>query len=46
MGAGSAVVCVLGLAGGGFARAGDFEAAKWAAVAYLALFGAALTFFL
>jgi uncharacterized protein YjiS (DUF1127 family) len=46
MGAGSSVVCLLGLASGGFASAGDFGAEQWAAVAYLALFGAALTFFL
>ena len=46
MGAGSSVVCLLGLAGGGFASVGEFGAGQWAAVAYLALFGAALTFFL
>lgn len=46
MGAGSLIMSMLALAGDGFARTGDFGAGQWAAVAYLALFGAALTFFL
>lgn len=46
MGSGSFVVCLFALAGGGFASAGDFGAEQWTAVAYLAIFGAALTFFL
>jgi drug/metabolite transporter (DMT)-like permease len=31
---------------GGFARAGEFGAGQWTAIAYLAVVGAALTFFL
>ncbi|MGH6940947.1 EamA family transporter [Hypericibacter sp.] len=46
MGSGSLVVCLLALAGGGFASTGDFGVSQWAAVGYLAIFGAALTFFL
>src|SRR5713226_2274076 len=46
MGLGSFVVCLFALADGGFASISDFGAGQWTAVAYLALFGAALTFFL
>jgi drug/metabolite transporter (DMT)-like permease/uncharacterized protein YjiS (DUF1127 family) len=46
MGAGSAAVCLLGLAGGGFASLGEFDTAHWAAAGYLGIFGGALTFFL
>jgi drug/metabolite transporter (DMT)-like permease len=46
MGSGSLVVCLLALAGGGFASTRGFGAGQWTAVAYLAIFGAALTFFL
>ena len=46
MGAGSAAVCLLGLADGGFASLGEFDTAHWAAAAYLGIFGGALTFFL
>jgi drug/metabolite transporter (DMT)-like permease len=46
MGAGSFVVCLFALAGGGFARTGVFGAGQWTAVVYLVIFGAALTFFL
>jgi drug/metabolite transporter (DMT)-like permease len=46
MGSGSLVVCLIALAGGGFARTSDFGAGQWTAVVYLAVFGAALTFFL
>ena len=46
MGSGSFVISLLAVAGGGFASASDFGARQWAAVAYLAIFGAALTFFL
>lgn len=46
MGSGSFVVCLIALAGGGFASAGDFGIGQWAAIVYLGIFGAALTFFL
>jgi drug/metabolite transporter (DMT)-like permease/uncharacterized protein YjiS (DUF1127 family) len=46
MGAGSAAVCLLGLAGGGFASLGEFDTGHWAAAGYLGIFGGALTFFL
>lgn len=46
MGSGSLVICFLALAGGGFASTSGFGAGQWTAVAYLAVFGAALTFFL
>ena len=46
MAAGSLVVCFVGLAGGGFASVGDFGVGQWLAIVYLAVFGAALTFFL
>ncbi len=46
MGSGSFVVCLLALAGGGFASTSDFGAGQWTAVVYLAIVGAALTFFL
>jgi len=46
MGSGSFVVCLFALAGGGFASTGDFGAGQWAAVVYLTVLGAALTFFL
>src|SRR5882672_1956867 len=42
MGAGSFVVSMLALAGGGFASTSDFGAGQWMAVLYLAIFGAAL----
>jgi drug/metabolite transporter (DMT)-like permease len=46
MGSGSFVVCLFALAGGGFASTSGFGAGQWAAIVYLAVFGAALTFFL
>ena len=46
MGSGSLVVCLLALTGGGLASTRGFGAGQWTAVAYLAIFGAALTFFL
>jgi len=46
MGFGSLVVSLLALFSGGFARTSDFGAGQWTAIAYLAVFGAALTFFL
>jgi drug/metabolite transporter (DMT)-like permease/uncharacterized protein YjiS (DUF1127 family) len=46
MGSGSFVVCLVALASGGFATTHDLGAGQWAAIAYLAIFGAALTFFL
>jgi len=46
MGSGSFVVCLFALAGGGFASASGFGGGQWTAVAYLGIFGAALTFFL
>jgi drug/metabolite transporter (DMT)-like permease len=46
MGSGSFIVCLFALAGGGFASTSDFGAGQWTAVVYLAVFGAALTFFL
>ena len=45
-GSGSFVVCLFALAGGGFTSTSDFGAGQWAAIVYLAVFGAALTFFL
>ena len=46
MGTGSFAVCQFAFASGGFASTSDFGAGQWAAVIYLAVFGAALTFFL
>jgi drug/metabolite transporter (DMT)-like permease len=46
MGSGSFAVCLFALAGGGFASTSDFGSGQWTAVVYLAIFGAALTFFL
>lgn len=46
MGSGSFVVCLFALADGGFVSTNDFGAGQFAAVVYLAVFGAALTFFL
>ena len=46
MGAGAAALTVLAWRTGGFAAAGAFGLPQWAAVAYLGVFGAALTFYL
>ena len=46
MGAGSLVVCIWALAGGGIASVRGFDAGQWVAVAYLGVVGAAVTFFL
>ena len=46
MGAGSLTVSIVAWFGGGFDRVPSFGAAEWAAIVYLALLGAAVTFFL
>jgi drug/metabolite transporter (DMT)-like permease/uncharacterized protein YjiS (DUF1127 family) len=46
MGCGSLVQCLLALAGGDLGRLSAFGAGQWAAIAYLGVFGGALTFFL
>ncbi|HMK67089.1 MAG TPA: DMT family transporter [Stellaceae bacterium] len=46
MGAGSACLLAFALASGGLAASGGFGRPQWIAVLYLAIFGAALTFFL
>jgi drug/metabolite transporter (DMT)-like permease len=46
MGVGGAAVAALAWAQGGFAVAAQFDAVDWLAVAYLAVFGGAATFFL
>jgi len=46
MGAGSTCMLLLAAAGGGLSASGAFVTSQWAAVLYLAAFGAALTFFL
>ncbi|HZT19826.1 MAG TPA: DMT family transporter [Dongiaceae bacterium] len=46
MGSGSFVLCLFALADGGFENAANLRAGQWIAVAYLGMFGAALTFFL
>jgi drug/metabolite transporter (DMT)-like permease/uncharacterized protein YjiS (DUF1127 family) len=46
MGSGSFVECLLALTGSGFASTSGFGAGQWAAIAYLGIFGGALTFFL
>ncbi len=46
MGAGSLAVCIVAWLGGGFERVPAFGIAQWGAILYLALFGAAVTFFL
>lgn len=46
MACGSFVVCLVALISGGFASVSHFDLGQWAAVAYLGVIGAALTFFL
>jgi drug/metabolite transporter (DMT)-like permease len=46
MGAGAGCMAPLAWAGGGVSAAGGFDWPQWAAIIYLGVFGAALTFFL
>lgn len=46
MGSGSFVMCIVAAGIGGFASVGDLGTEQWAAILYLGIFGAALTFYL
>jgi len=46
MGVGGVCLVIIAGAAGSFAPVGDFAAAQWLAVAYLGVFGSALTFYL
>ena len=46
MAAGACGLIAISLARGGFAPVANFDAAQWGAVAYLGVFGSAITFFL
>ena len=46
MAAGAFCLIAISLGRGGFAPVANFDASQWAAVAYLGVFGSAITFFL